>query len=88
LFFLDSGDAEVAGKEIGQAFGEEEEDVIGGEVPAWSDSDDEKISVSLSARPQLRKLRRTEAEDVITGKEYSRRLRKQYVYSTSNLHYE
>jgi U3 small nucleolar RNA-associated protein 18 len=51
--------------------------VAGGDAPAWSDSDDERISVSLAARPQLRKLRRTAAEDVITGKEYSRRLRKQ-----------
>jgi U3 small nucleolar RNA-associated protein 18 len=75
---LDSGPSDLHGQEIGVALSDDE-DVVGGQVPAWSDSDDERISVSLAARPQLRKLRRTEAEDVITGKEYSRRLRKQYV---------
>lgn len=34
--------------------------------------------VSLASVPRLRKLRRTEAEDVVNGKEYSRRLRKQF----------
>lgn len=74
---MDSGPSDLQGLEIGKAL-EDDEDV-GGDAPAWSDSDDERISISLAARPQLRKLRRAEAEDVITGKEYSRRLRKQYV---------
>ena len=46
--------------------------------PAWDDSDDERLLISLAAVPRLRKLRRAENEDVITGKEYSKRLRKQY----------
>ena len=45
---------------------------------AWEDSDDERLVVSLASVPRLRKLRRTEAEDVISGKDYVRRLRKQY----------
>lgn len=45
---------------------------------AWEDSDDERTLVSLASVPRLRKLRRTEAEDVVTGKDYSRRLRKQF----------
>jgi U3 small nucleolar RNA-associated protein 18 len=56
----------------------DEEDTIGvSNVPAWHDSDDEKIMVSLASNNRLRKLRRTEDEDVINGKEYSRRLRQQ-----------
>jgi len=46
--------------------------------PAWEDSDDERALVSLASVPRLRKLRRTEVEDVVNGKEYSRRLRKQF----------
>lgn len=34
--------------------------------------------ISLASVPRLRKLRTTEAEDVVNGKEYSRRLRKQF----------
>ena len=46
--------------------------------PAWQDSDDERMMVSLASVPRLRKLRRTETEDVVNGKEYSKRLRKQF----------
>ncbi|KAM7223252.1 WD40-repeat-containing domain protein [Rhypophila decipiens] len=47
--------------------------------PAWEDSDDEKLTVSLASTPLLRKLRTTEAEDLISGTEYARRLRQQYL---------
>lgn len=48
-------------------------------LPAvWHDSDDEQLTVSLADNQRLRKLRVAEAEDVISGKEYVRRLRKQY----------
>lgn len=47
-------------------------------IPAWYDSDDEKLAVSLASRPILRKLRYTETEDVITGPDYIRRLRTQF----------
>lgn len=46
--------------------------------PAWEDSDDERLHVSLMSVPRLRKLRNYEGEDVISGKEYQRRLRRQY----------
>jgi U3 small nucleolar RNA-associated protein 18 len=56
----------------------DEEDSHGvSNMPAWHDSDDERIQVSLASNNRLRKLRRTEDEDVINGKEYSRRLRQQ-----------
>ncbi|EPS44084.1 hypothetical protein H072_1955 [Dactylellina haptotyla CBS 200.50] len=46
--------------------------------PAWEDSDDERLTISLSTNPRLRKLRTTELDDVITGTEYTKRLRIQY----------
>jgi U3 small nucleolar RNA-associated protein 18 len=46
--------------------------------PAWDDSDDERLVVSLASVPQLRKLRDTEEDDMVNGKEYVRRLRRQY----------
>ena len=45
---------------------------------AWVDSDDERIVVSLASHPRLRKLRITESEDLISGKEYTKRLRRQF----------
>lgn len=49
------------------------------EAPAWEDSDDERLTVSLAAASRLRKLRQTEEEDVVNGTEYARRLRSQYL---------
>ena len=73
LFFTDIG-ASTELKPAPEAEDEEEEE---GNEAAWQDSDDERMAVSLASVPRLRKLRRTEAEDVISGKEYVRRLRKQ-----------
>ncbi|KAK3497763.1 WD40 repeat-like protein [Neurospora hispaniola] len=47
--------------------------------PAWEDSDDERLTVSLAAASRLRKLRQSEEEDVVNGTEYARRLRSQYL---------
>ena len=44
----------------------------------WVDSDDERITVSLASNPRLRKLRINESEDWINGKEYTKRLRRQF----------
>ncbi|KAA8632625.1 hypothetical protein SMACR_00400 [Sordaria macrospora] len=49
------------------------------EPPAWEDSDDERLTVSLAAASRLRKLRQSEEEDVVNGTEYARRLRSQYL---------
>lgn len=46
---------------------------------AWHDSDDEKLAVSLASVSRLRKLRITEADDVVSGAEYSRRLRREFL---------
>ncbi|KAF2965151.1 hypothetical protein GQX73_g8417 [Xylaria multiplex] len=47
--------------------------------PAWEDSDDERLTVSLANVSRLRKLRTSEADDVINGTEYTLRLRQQYL---------
>jgi U3 small nucleolar RNA-associated protein 18 len=80
LFFTDVG----ASTELQPvpATEEEEED----EGAAWQDSDDERMVVSLASVPRLRKLRRTEDEDVISGKDYVHRLRKQYFNSAQTSH--
>ncbi|KAM0463866.1 hypothetical protein ACHAO4_000590 [Trichoderma viride] len=50
-----------------------------GEPAAWEDSDDDRLGISLANHTRLRKLRLTEAEDVVSGTEYSRRLRQRYL---------
>ncbi len=42
---------------------------------AWSDSDDEKVRISLASRARNRKLRVNEDEDTVSGKAYQSRLR-------------
>jgi U3 small nucleolar RNA-associated protein 18 len=56
------------------------------EAPAWEDSDDEKMMISLASHGRMRKLRDTEADDFVTGKEYARRLRRQFerIYPVPN----
>lgn len=53
------------------------DDELEGGAPAWEDSDDERLVVSLAV-PRLRKLRLNESEKLINGKEYTRRLRRQF----------
>lgn len=57
----------------------DDENTLTGRKAAWVDSDDERITVSLANAPRLRKLRVTADEDVVNGKEYIKRLRKQFV---------
>jgi len=47
-------------------------------APAWVDADDANIQVSLASHTRLRKLRDAPAEDTVGGREYERRLRRQY----------
>ncbi|CAI7565568.1 hypothetical protein N7533_008009 [Penicillium manginii] len=80
LFFLDSGSAPADTDMIpSPETPSDEEDSDEEAAPAvWADSDDERIAVSLAGQAKLRKLRTTEDEDVINGKDYVRRLRKQF----------
>lgn len=78
LFFTDSGTSGALTL-VPPTGDDQEADEDEGRFPAaWQDSDDERMAVSLASVPRLRKLRRTEAEDVISGKEYAVRLRKHF----------
>jgi U3 small nucleolar RNA-associated protein 18 len=48
------------------------------DAPAWEDSDDDRLAVSLAGNSRLRKLRVSEGEDIVSGKDYTRRLRRQF----------
>lgn len=77
LFTLDTAGVDAAGAAAKLASGLEK--MAQGDEPAWHDSDDEKLAVSLASVSRLRKLRVTEADDVVNGAEYSRRLRKEFL---------
>lgn len=46
--------------------------------PAWTDPDDPALEVSLAGDERRRKLRDAVSEDVVGGREYERRLRRQF----------
>ncbi|KAH9005871.1 WD40 repeat-like protein [Lactarius hatsudake] len=48
-------------------------------APAWTDPDDASLEVLLASSARLRKLRDAPEEDAINGREYERRLRRQFV---------
>ncbi|KAF2455435.1 WD40-repeat-containing domain protein [Lineolata rhizophorae] len=77
LFFVDTG-AASGPVQVTDTSDVEEEWRSGLGPPVWEDSDDERVQVSLADVPRSRKLRRTADEDVVSGKEYARRLRKQF----------
>ena len=78
LFFFDAGPTAQPGGSLAVGKTEERDDDDDDDKPAWDDSDDERLVVSLASVPQLRKLRETEEDDMVNGKEYVRRLRRQY----------
>ena len=45
--------------------------------PAWTNSDDAAVQISLASNKRLRKLRDTASEDSVGGRDYKRRLRRQ-----------
>ncbi|KAI0960982.1 hypothetical protein AcV7_000207 [Taiwanofungus camphoratus] len=47
-------------------------------APAWVDPDDTALQVSLTADKRLRKLRDAPSDDVVGGRDYERRLRRQF----------
>lgn len=76
LFMFDSGPMAAPAGSVAVKKSDETDDEDG--KPAWEDSDDERLVVSLASVPQLRKLRETADDDMVDGREYSRRLRRQY----------
>ena len=49
-----------------------------GMVPAWVDKQANSIKVDISNESRLRKLKKTENEDVIEGADFQKRLKKQH----------
>jgi U3 small nucleolar RNA-associated protein 18 len=47
-------------------------------APAWTDPDDTTLKVSLASDKRLRKLRDAPSDDTVGGREYERRLRRQF----------
>lgn len=78
LFFTDTGDDSLHAPALTHGDHSDDETLRSKQPPAWEDSDDERMLVSLASVPRLRKLRKTDAEDVVSGREYTRRLRKQF----------
>lgn len=77
LFMIDTGSAPSGGKQLTGPSSQAVHDH--GPEPAWEDSDDDRLTVSLAGVKQLRKLRKSEADDIVSGTEYARRLRQQYL---------
>lgn len=77
LFFVDTGAKGLNGNTTSIRDTSREVESSSDEGAAWEDSDDDRIMISLASNPRLRKLRRDEAEDVVSGREYIKRLRKQ-----------
>lgn len=50
----------------------------GRKASAWEDPDDANLKVSLAKNTRLRKLRDAPSDDVVEGREYERRLRRQF----------
>ncbi|KAJ5533286.1 hypothetical protein N7494_009838 [Penicillium frequentans] len=78
LFFLDSGVAPDTTDLIPSPETPSDDEDEESAPAIWYDSDDERLAVSLAGQAKLRKLRVAESEDVISGKEYTRRLRRQF----------
>lgn len=76
LFFLDAEPSAV--DPTSQVKHPSLEDNMRSDVPAWEDSDDDRLAVSLAGNSRLRKLRVSEGEDIVSGRDYTRRLRKQF----------
>ncbi|KAK3697061.1 U3 snoRNP protein [Vermiconidia calcicola] len=78
LFFTDVGPSTQNGHALATTSDDEDDTLRSRHAAAWQDSDDERMLVSLASVLRLRKLRRTEAEDVVNGREYAKRLRRQF----------
>lgn len=46
--------------------------------PAWADADDTEINVNIQEAPRLRKLRKTEDEQILPGNKFQERLKTQF----------
>lgn len=77
LFFIDSGSTLIGKAPAPVSYLESAKKRAERDPAAWEDSDDERMMISLASEMRLRKLRVTEEEDLVNGKEYIWRLRRQ-----------
>ncbi|EPQ61287.1 WD40 repeat-like protein [Gloeophyllum trabeum ATCC 11539] len=73
-----SDDEEEEAGDTGAAVKDNTDPPKGRKAPAWTDPDDQQIQVSLASNKRLRKLRDAPTEDTVGGREYERRLRRQF----------
>jgi U3 small nucleolar RNA-associated protein 18 len=78
LFFLDTGANQLPASVAHELDQAEQKQISSRPQAAWYDSDDDRLTVSLASNTRLRKLRDTENDDVVNGREYIQRLRRQY----------
>lgn len=80
LFFVDEGKSQSDDESMSRSESNSESgsSVSSASSAAWQDSDDEKLQISLTAADRLRKLRTTRTEELVNGKEYTRRLRARF----------
>ncbi|GME80039.1 unnamed protein product [[Candida] boidinii] len=79
LFFVDESDDEDKMDVDGDSDSDDEDsDKENDDADAWYDSDDENITISLISNDKLKKLRKKETDDSISGNSYIRRLRNQF----------
>ncbi|KAL6301040.1 WD40-repeat-containing domain protein [Sparassis latifolia] len=86
LFFVDDtvgeGSSEVGEELLNEAHtlirGGTRESHLDSKTSPWDDSDDTTLNLSLVTNQRLRKLRDALSEDAVGGKEYERRLRRQF----------
>jgi U3 small nucleolar RNA-associated protein 18 len=78
LFFLDAGTGELPASVQRELEADKSDKQQTARRAVWYDSDDDRLTVSLATNTRLRKLRDSLDEDVVSGREYIERLRRQY----------
>ncbi|ODV87950.1 hypothetical protein CANARDRAFT_26125 [[Candida] arabinofermentans NRRL YB-2248] len=83
LFYVDDSDDEANKDDkmdidSSESQGEDSESDSDEDSDAWNDSEDERMHVSLLSSDRLKKLRKTEQDDQISGQKYIQRLRSQF----------
>ena len=78
LFFLDTGAVQLPPSVSADLELAQQTNTSLHPQSVWYDSDDDRLSVSLASHTRLRKLRDTEDDDIVSGREYIQRLRRQY----------
>lgn len=80
LFFIDKGE-ENSGSEADSGADDESmhgSDSDGDEPQVWHDSDDSDVDVDLMATSRTKKLRKSQSEALVSGRDYERRLRSHF----------